>query len=120
MEQISLELRRAKDDPPAHDPQFQEELRAFAQSLRTAGFAYSQRGAVGYSLPQFMVTLSSEVGATFSIILVTWLQNQSGRAIRATLLDDVFDLQTAEDVEGFVDKIRQFRTAKCRKGEGSS
>ena len=68
MEQISIELRRAKDDPPAHDPQFQEELRAFAQSLRTAGFAYSQRGAVGYSLPQFLVTFSSEVGATFAII----------------------------------------------------
>ena len=51
MEQISIELRRAKDDPQAHNPQFQEELRAFAQSLRTAGFGYSQRGAVGYSLP---------------------------------------------------------------------
>jgi hypothetical protein len=56
----------------------------------------------------------SEVGATFAIILVTWLQNQSGRAIRATLVDDVFDLQTAEDVEGFVDKINQFGPPNCR------
>jgi hypothetical protein len=31
MEQISIKLRRAPDDLPAHNPEFQEELRAFAQ-----------------------------------------------------------------------------------------
>jgi len=37
MEQIVIDLRRARDDPPAHDPQFQAELRAFADALRDSG-----------------------------------------------------------------------------------
>ena len=119
MEPISIELRRSRDDPPAHDPQFQEELRAFAQSLRAAGLGYSQRGAVGYSLPQFLVT-PSEIGATFAALLVTWLQNQAGRAVRATLVDDVFDIETAEDVENFVDRIDKNRRTETRNGEADS
>jgi hypothetical protein len=118
MEQISIKLRRAPDDLPAHNPEFQEELRAFAQSLRKAGLAYSQRGAVGYSLPEFFVTLFPAHGATFATILMTWLQNQSGRAIRVTLLDDEVDLQTVKDVEGFVEKLKLIQENTTPKGEG--
>jgi hypothetical protein len=106
MEQISIKLTRAPDDPPAHSPEFQEELRAFAQSLRTARLPYSQRGAVGYSLPEFFVTLSPDQAANFSMILTTWLQNQAGRAIRVTLVDDELDLQRVEDVESLIDKLK--------------
>jgi len=119
MEQISIELGRARDDPPAHDPQFQEELRAFALSLRAAGLAYSQRGAVGYSLPQFQIT-PSEIGATFATLLVTWLQNRAGRSIRASFGDEAFNLETAEDVENLVDRIGQIRKAEAGKGEADT
>ena len=119
MEQISIELVRARDDPPAHDPQFQEEVRAFAQSLRQAGMAYSQRESVGYSLPEFFITYFPAHGATFALILMAWLQNQSGRAIRATTVDDEVDLQTVTDVEGFVAKLERIEKVAPPKDEGA-
>jgi hypothetical protein len=47
----NIELRRADDDPPAHDPEFREELGEFAKSLRLAGVTYSHQGEVEYLDP---------------------------------------------------------------------
>jgi len=121
MEQIVIDLRRARDDPPAHDPQFQAELRAFADALRSAGLGYSRQGATGYSQPQFLVSLPPEMGAIFASILTTWIQNQSGRSVRATLGDRAFELQSAEDLARLVENINQIRGgAETPKGEGGA
>jgi hypothetical protein len=68
MEQIEIVLRRATDDPPEDDPKFQEELREFSKSLDAAGVPYSQQAiafdevdAVGYPLPEFLVTLGPPI-----------------------------------------------------------
>ena len=119
MAPISIELRRSRDDPPAHDPEFQEELRVFALALRAAGLAYSQQGAVGYSLPQFLIE-PSEIGPTFATLLLTWMQNQPGRSIRATVGEDAFDLESAEDVESLMERISQISRAETRTGEADS
>jgi hypothetical protein len=116
MEHITIELRRARADPPAHAPEFQAKLRAFAQSLRQAGIAYAQQGPVGYSRPEFSVALLPPQYARFAMVLAAWLRNQAGRVIGVTTNDDAFDLQTADDVEGFINKMEQIHEDKARKG----
>ena len=120
MEQIVIELRRARDDPPAHDPEFQTELRAFTDALRSAGLGYSRRGVTGYSQLQFLVSLPREMGAILAGILTTWIQNQSGRSVRATLRERAFDLQSAEDLARLVENINQIPRAEIPKGERGS
>jgi hypothetical protein len=57
LQHINMELKRAHEDPPARDPQFQEELQEFAKLLRLSGVAYSQQGD---STPEFLVALSPD------------------------------------------------------------
>jgi hypothetical protein len=104
---ISVELKRAEEDPPAHDLGFQQELGEFAKLLRLAGVAYSQREEVEYSTPEFLVTLSPELGSTFAMILMMWFQRRAGRSIRVTMFDDDVDLRFVKDFGGFVEKIKQ-------------
>jgi hypothetical protein len=104
---VSVELRRADDDAPAHDPQIQQELEEFAKLLRLAGIAYSQRDEVEYSTLEFLITVSPEIGSTFAMILMTWFRRRTGRSIRVTTFDDDVDLRAVRDFEGFVDKIKQ-------------
>jgi hypothetical protein len=120
MEHITIELRRARADPPAHAPEFQAKLRVFAQSLRQAGIAYAQQGPIGYSRPEFSVALLPAHHARFAMVLAAWLRNQTGSVIGVTTIDDAFDLLTADDVEGFINKMEQIHEDKVRKsGEGS-
>jgi hypothetical protein len=54
------------------------------------------------------------------MVLAAWLSNQAGRVIGVTTIDDSFDLLTADDVEGFINKMEQIHEDKVRKsGEGS-
>jgi len=100
---------------------FQEELRAFAAALRSAGLGHSRRGVTGYSQLQFLVSLPPEMGAILAGILTTWIQNQSGRSVRATLGDREFELQNAEDLARLVENINQIRGgAETPKGKGGS
>jgi hypothetical protein len=103
---VSVELRRAEDDAPAHDPQFQQDIEEFANLLRLAGIAYSQRDEVEYSTLEFLITVSPERASTFAMILMTWLQRRAGRSIRVTMFDNDVDLRAMRDFEGFVDKIK--------------
>ena len=57
------------------------------------------------------------MGAIFASILTTWIQNQSGRSVRATLGDRAFELQSAEDLALLVENISQIRRAETPKGE---
>jgi hypothetical protein len=116
MKQIEVALRRAPDDPPVNDPKFQEGLREFSKSLRTAGVTYSQRAmafdsvdALGYPLPEFLVTLSQAIGPTLGVILVAWLQGRSGRKVRVKIGDVEAEARTVEEVEGLLQKIKQFQ-----------
>jgi hypothetical protein len=67
-----------------------------------------------------LVSLPPEMGAIFAGILTTWIENQSGRSVRATLLGKGFDLQSAEDLAVLVENINQIRGAEIPKGEGGS
>jgi hypothetical protein len=108
-EHIGVELKRADDDLPAQDALFLKELDEFARLLRLAGVAYSRQGEGDHSSPQFLVTLSPEVVSTFSMILMTWFLQRTGRSIRVTLFDDDVQLQSARDFEDFVERIKQRR-----------
>jgi hypothetical protein len=120
MEHINIVLRRARADPPAHAPEFQAKLRAFAQSLRQVGIAYAQQGPVGYSRPEFSVALLPAQYSHFAMVLAAWLRNQAGGVIGVTTIDDAVDLQTADDVESFINKMEQVHEDKVRKsGERS-
>jgi hypothetical protein len=119
-EHISIELKRAHDDPPVDDPEFQDELGEFAKLLGLLGVAYSQQGAAGYSTLEFLVTLSPEIGSTFAMVLMGWFQRRVGRSIRLTMFDDDVDLQTVEDFEGFVVNFKRIQDHQGPKREEGS
>jgi hypothetical protein len=121
MEHLTIELRRASADPPPHAAEFQSELRAFTQALRQAGIAYTQRGPVGYSRPEFSVALLPAQCAGFATALAAWLGNQAGRVIGVTMIGDACDLQTAADVESFVNRMERIHEdmVSRKSGEGS-
>ena len=62
--EVVLCLERATDDPQPDDAKYQEELRAFAASLRATGLKFSQRAIAfdlvdggGYPLPEFVIVI---------------------------------------------------------------
>lgn len=102
-----------------NDPKFQEGLREFSKSLRTAGVTYSQRAmaldsvdALGYPLPEFLVTLSQAIGPTLGVILVAWLQGRSGRKVRVKIGDVEAEARTVEEVESLLQKDQTISGAR--------
>jgi hypothetical protein len=91
-----------------------EELNEFSKSLRAAGVFYSQRGmffdavgAVGYSLPEFVLILSQTIVPTLGTIIVVWLNGRSGRKISVKIRDVEVEAPT-EEIGSVLEKITQF------------
>src|SRR5271170_8078364 len=87
---IEITLKRAPDDPPANSPEFQKELRQFADALRAADVDFSQRAiafdavdATGYPLAEFVVrALAVSALPSLTAIVVALLKAKNGRKVR--------------------------------------
>ena len=115
-ERLEIILARAPDDPKENDPQYQEELRAFGQSLRAAGVTFSQRAiafdsidAHGYPLGDFLVALAPTVLPAVAAIVVTWLRVRAGRKVRVKVGDTHVEARTAEEAEKLLKVAAEFR-----------
>jgi hypothetical protein len=112
---VKISLKPAPDDAKVNDPRFQEELNEFSKSLRAAGVFYSQRGmffdtvgAVGYSLPEFVLILSQTIFPRLGSIMVMWLNGRSGRKISVKIGDVEAEAQTDQDVGNVLEKVKEF------------
>jgi hypothetical protein len=124
MEQIEIVLRRAPDDPPENAPEFQEELREFSKSLHAAGVTYSQRAmafdaidAVGYPLPEFLVTLGPPIIAAAAALCGGWVQARYGRKVRLKIGDVEAEGRTVEEIESLLKRAAEFRDSDRTKSD---
>jgi len=116
MEKVRLTLQRASDDPKANDPGFQEELAAVSAALRQSGVAYSQRGvafdavgALGYSLPEYLITLGPPVIAAAAAICGAWVQARFGRKVKIKIGDVEAEGRSVEEIEDLLKRAVAFR-----------
>jgi hypothetical protein len=115
MEKIEIRLQRAPDDPKVHDPKFQEELRGLSKALHSARIDYSQRGmaidaadALGYPLPEFLITLGP-AAAALAALCGAWVQARYGRKVRIKIGDVEAEARTIEEIEQLLKRAQAFR-----------
>lgn len=116
-ERIEIDLQRAHDDASENDPQFQEELRGFSHSLRTAGVAFSQRAmafdsvdALGFPLAEFVIkTLSPAVVPAAAAVCGAWVQARYGRKVRLKIGDVEAEGRTTAEIETLLGQAANFR-----------
>jgi hypothetical protein len=105
-EKVLFILSGAPIDPPASDPEFQRELRAFSAALREAGIVYSQRamafdgaGALGYPLGEYFISLAQVVGPVVGVALGAWITARGGRKLRIKAGNVELEANSKEDIE---------------------
>jgi hypothetical protein len=119
MDEIRVILRRAPDDPLENDPEFQRELNDFSKSLRAAKVKFSQRAmafdsveALGYPLPNFLITLGPAVIAAVAGLCGAWVQAKYGRKVRLKIGDVEAEGRTIAEIEALLQKAKDFREDK--------
>lgn len=119
MDEIRVILRRAPDDSLENDPKFQRELSDFSKSLRAAGVKFSQRAmafdsadALGYPLPNFLITLAPAVIAAVAGLCGAWVHARYGRKVRLKIGDVEAEGRTVEEIEALLQKAKEFQEDK--------
>ena len=123
-EKIEIILLPASDDPPENAPEFQKELGTFNKSLRSAGVSFSPRAmtfdsvdAVGYQLPEFMITLGPPVIAALAAVCGAWVQARYGRKVRLKVGDVEAEGRTVEEIESLLKRAAEFRDSDRTKSD---
>jgi hypothetical protein len=116
-ERIEIDLQRAPDDASVNEPGFQNELREFSKSLRTAGVTFSQRAmafdsvdALGFPLAEFVIkTLSPAVIPAAAAVCGAWVQARYGRKVRLKIGDVEAEGRTTKEIENLLRQAESFR-----------
>lgn len=122
-EQIRIKLERAPDDPPENDPKFQEELREFSKSLRTAGVTFSQRGrtfdaidAHGYALAEYTIKQLAPVAIpAITGAIGILLQARYGRKVRIKIGPVEAEARTIDEIDKLLKRAADFQNSDSTK-----
>jgi len=124
--EITVHLQRSPDDPRVNQPEFQQELSEFSQSLRAAGVTSSQRAmafdsidAVGFPLPEFVIVLGPAIVTALGVACVAWIQGRNGRKIRLKVGDVEAEARTPEEIDGLLASAVNFRAIDREKSDNT-
>jgi hypothetical protein len=122
---IRIDLQRGPDDPEENAPEFQEELKAFHKSLRSAGVVFSvpRKHLASAGAPEFLsaalviTALGPPIISAVKDAFVVLVQARNGRKARLKIGDVVeAEGESAAEIEDLLNKARNFLDAVHAKG----
>lgn len=125
---LQIELVRAEDDPPLRSSKYQEQVRAFEDSLHSYGLKpsteieglhASAEATAAVFIGKFVV-IAKAVGPFITGPIMAYLHGKSGRKVRIKTKEFTVEVQTTEDAERLVQLLQSgkktiARTPKVRK-----
>ena len=81
-------------------------------SFRRGGMAFDSIDAIGYQLPEFVVTLGQQVIPAVAVVCAAWVHARSGRKLRLKIGDMKAEGQTVETIENLLRQAAEFRDRK--------
>jgi len=106
--ELSVILVPSPDDPPKPSKEYQAELSAFAQSMRSQGIDFSSRAVMmesasggGFTLGEFLVVVKT-ISPVLTALVGAWLHAKFGRKVKLKYKDIQVEAATVEDVERLI------------------
>jgi hypothetical protein len=119
MDQVRIILSRGSNDASDGDPQFQEEVKHFSESLRAAGIDFSQRsrvyradGGPSFLLPHFAVALAPAIIGALAALCGAWVRARYGRKVRLKIGDVEAEGRSVEEIEELLQKAKEYQEDK--------
>jgi AraC-like DNA-binding protein len=129
-DEFTIELIRTRDESGEFTPEFQQELRSLAESLRGAGVSFYQPvkvndsvDAQGGPLPEFVAAIrqfSPPIITAVATYLAAWVHARLGRKVRIRIGEIEAEGRTPEELKALLRMVAEFqdeRRAEARCSE---
>jgi hypothetical protein len=124
--EVRIVLQRASDDPAVNAPEFQKELGGVSKSLHSANVKYTVRGmtfdsvdALGFQLPEFVVTLAPGAIGAVAGICGAWVQARYGRKVRLKIGDVEAEGRSVDEIASLLKRAADFRKFDSTKSDNT-
>jgi hypothetical protein len=123
---VRIMLQRTSDDPTVNAPEFQKQLRDVSKSLHSANVKYTVRGmtfdsvdALGFQLPEFVVTLAPGAIGAVAGICGAWVQTRYGRKVRLKIGDVEAEGRSVDEIASLLQRAVDFRKSDSTKSDNT-